>query len=50
MWMSTDSCEIDTERGEFLYDVSEDNQLEARAKYFANIEIKYKTAWGLKHS
>jgi hypothetical protein len=41
--------EFDTETGELNYDVSEDDQQEAREEYFNNIEIKFNTAWGIKH-
>jgi hypothetical protein len=42
--------EYDTETGELDFDVSIDEQLEAREEYFNNIEIKFSTTWGLKHS
>jgi len=48
MSISTGDYEMDTETGELNFDVSEDDQLEARDNYFAGIEIKYKTKWGLK--
>jgi hypothetical protein len=42
--------EYDTETGELNYDVSEDDQQEAREEYFNSIEIKYNTTWGRKHN
>ena len=42
--------EYDTEIGNHVWQGDTDEQFEAREKYFSNIEIKYKTKWGLKQA
>ena len=42
--------EYDTEIGNHEWQGDTDEQFEAREKYFSNIEIKYKTKWGLKQA
>jgi len=40
--------DVDTEIGKISWDVSIDEQFEARENYLSQIEIKYNTKWGLK--
>ena len=48
MHQSNGYIDIDTEIGEFTWDILDDAEYEKREQYLASIEIKYKTVWGLK--
>lgn len=41
--------EFDTEIGNFSWDVSIDEEFEQREEYLNSVEIKFNTAWGIKH-
>ena len=48
MHQSNGYINIDTEIGEFTWDILDDEEYEKRERHLDNMQIKYKTIWGLK--